>query len=141
GTYRELPACGDAGDGEPCVDTSLLTQFSRLWGATPNGLYGVQGAEGQIAQWDEGALYGAAQIFFFVLAVGAFIATATRSGAINAGIGRLTMKLKGSGTALIVVLMLIFALGGTTYGMWEETLGFFPLLVPLALALGYDRIV
>ena len=37
--------------------------------------------------------------------------------------------------------MLVFALGGTTYGMWEETLGFFALLVPLALALGYDRMV
>ena len=35
----------------------------------------------------------------------------------------------------------IFALGGTSYGMWEETLGFFVLLVPLALALGYDRMV
>lgn len=140
GTYRELPSCGNAAEGEPCVDKSFLTQFNRLWGATPNGLYGVQG-EGQIGQWEEGALYGAAQIFLFVLAVGAFITTATRSGAIHAGIGRLTMKLRGSGTALIVVLMLIFALGGTTYGMWEETLGFFPLLVPLALALGYDRMV
>ena len=35
--------------------------------------------------------------------------------------------------------MCVFALGGTSYGMWEETLGFFVLLVPLALALGYDR--
>jgi uncharacterized ion transporter superfamily protein YfcC len=38
-------------------------------------------------------------------------------------------------------MMGIFALGGTTYGMWEETLGFFALLVPLALALRYDRLV
>ena len=37
--------------------------------------------------------------------------------------------------------MSIFALGGTTYGMWEETLGFFALLVPLVLALNYDRLV
>ena len=37
--------------------------------------------------------------------------------------------------------MSVFALGGTTYGMWEETLGFFVLLVPLVLALGYDRMV
>jgi uncharacterized ion transporter superfamily protein YfcC len=39
------------------------------------------------------------------------------------------------------MLMAVFALGGTSYGMWEETLGFFVLLVPLALALGYDRMV
>ncbi len=37
--------------------------------------------------------------------------------------------------------MTVFALGGTSYGMWEETLGFFVLLVPLALALNYDRMV
>jgi uncharacterized ion transporter superfamily protein YfcC len=37
--------------------------------------------------------------------------------------------------------MVVFALGGTSYGMWEETLGFFVLLVPLSLALGYDRMV
>src|SRR3954466_12346973 len=37
--------------------------------------------------------------------------------------------------------MCVFALGGTSYGMWEETLGFFVLLVPLTLALGYDRLV
>ena len=42
---------------------------------------------------------------------------------------------------LIAILMVVFALGGTTYGMWEETLGFFVLLVPLTLALGYDRMV
>ena len=42
---------------------------------------------------------------------------------------------------LIAILMTVFALGGTSYGMWEETLGFFVLLVPLALALNYDRMV
>lgn len=141
GSYRELASCDTAAEGERCVDKSLRVQFWRLWDATPNGLYGVQNADGQVGQWEEGFLYGAAQIFMFVLAVGAFITTATKSGAIQTGIGRLAMRFKGSGTALIVVLMLIFAVGGTTYGMWEETLGFFPLMVPLALALGYDRIV
>ena len=51
------------------------------------------------------------------------------------------MRFKHSGSILVIVLMSIFALGGTTYGMWEETLGFFALLVPLVLALKYDRIV
>src|SRR5699024_5870218 len=46
-----------------------------------------------------------------------------------------------TGWVLIAVLMLVFGVGGTTYGMWEETLGFFALLVPLSLALGYDRMV
>jgi len=42
---------------------------------------------------------------------------------------------------LVLVLMSVFGLGGTTYGMWEETLGFYALMVPLVLALGYDRVV
>lgn len=37
--------------------------------------------------------------------------------------------------------MLFFGLGGTTYGMWEETMAFFPLLLPIFLAAGYDAVV
>jgi uncharacterized ion transporter superfamily protein YfcC len=141
GTYEELPSCDAAGKDELCVDKGIVDQFNRLWDATPNGLYGIENAEGRVGPDEEGFLYGSAQIFFFVLAVGAFITVAMKTGAIQTGIGRLALRFRGSGYALIVVLMLIFALGGTTYGMWEETLGFFALLVPLSLALGYDRLV
>jgi uncharacterized ion transporter superfamily protein YfcC len=141
GSYQELPACDVAAEGERCVDKSLKAQFGTLWRATPNGLYGIENADGRVGPDEEGFLYGSAQIFLFVLAVGAFVTVAMTTGAIQTGIGRLAMRFKGSGSALIVVLMLIFAVGGTTYGMWEETLGFFALLVPLSLALGYDRIV
>jgi uncharacterized ion transporter superfamily protein YfcC len=141
GSYQELPSCDDAGADERCVDKSVVAQFNTLWDATPNGLYGIEGADARVGPDEEGFLYGSAQIFLFVLAVGAFITMAMKTGAIQTGIGRLALRFRGSGSALIVVLMLIFALGGTTYGMWEETLGFFALLVPLALALGYDRMV
>ena len=75
-----------------------------------------------------------------MLAIGAFISVTMKTGAIQAGIGRLALRFRHSPTILIVVLMSVFALGGTTEGMWEETLGFFALLVPLALALGFDRV-
>src|SRR5207248_1147603 len=90
---------------------------------------------------ERGFLYGSAAIFFFVLAVGAFITVTMKTGAIQTGIGRLAMRFRHSGAVLIALLMGVFALGGTSYGMWEETLGFFVLLVPLTLALGYDRLV
>jgi uncharacterized ion transporter superfamily protein YfcC len=61
--------------------------------------------------------------------------------AIQTGIGRLALRFRHSPAILVAVLMSVFALGGTTYGMWEETLGFFALMVPLTLALGYDRLV
>src|SRR5947207_13698713 len=80
-------------------------------------------------------------IFLFVLAVGAFITVSMKTEAIQTGIGRLALRFRHSGSVLIAILMGVFAVGGTSYGMWEETLGFFVLLVPLALALGYDRLV
>jgi hypothetical protein len=127
--------------GENCVDTALSYRFKQLWNATPNGLYGVEAANGFVGPWEEGFLYGSAAIFFFVLAVGAFITVTMKTQAIQTGIGRLALRYRSSGAILIALLMGVFALGGTSYGMWEETLGFFVLLVPLMLALGFDRMV
>jgi uncharacterized ion transporter superfamily protein YfcC len=127
--------------GLPCVDTSFSFRFKQLWDSPPNGLYGVEGGNGFVGPWEEGVLYGSAAIFLFVLAVGAFITVTMKTEAIQTGIGRLALRFRHSGSVLVAVLMAVFALGGTSYGMWEETLGFFVLLVPLALALGYDRMV
>jgi uncharacterized ion transporter superfamily protein YfcC len=127
--------------GQPCVDTEFTFRFKQLWDATPNGLYGVENSQGFVGPWEEGFLYGSAAIFLFVLAVGAFITVTMKTQAIQTGIGRLALRFRHSGSVLVAILMAIFALGGTSYGMWEETLGFFVLLVPLALALHYDRLV
>jgi uncharacterized ion transporter superfamily protein YfcC len=127
--------------GVNCVDTSFTYRFKQLWDAPPNGLYGVEASNGFVGPWEGGFLYGSAAIFLFVLAVGAFITVTMKTEAIQTGIGRLALRFRASGYVLIAILMSIFAIGGTTYGMWEETLGFFVLLVPLALALHYDRIV
>jgi uncharacterized ion transporter superfamily protein YfcC len=127
--------------GVNCVDTAFTYRFKQLWNAPPNGLYGVEASNGFVGPWEEGFLYGSAAIFFFVLAVGAFITVTMKTEAIQTGIGRLALRFRNSGFVLIALLMTVFALGGTSYGMWEETLGFFVLLVPLALALNYDRMV
>jgi uncharacterized ion transporter superfamily protein YfcC len=142
GTYHKLPDCGSAPPDTLCSDKSLFAQFGILWRATPNGLYGIENTTSRLIGADEeGFLYGSAQIFLFVLAVGAFITIAMKTGAIEAGIGRLAMRFGKRRLLLVLVLMSVFALGGTTYGMWEETLGFYALMVPLVLALGYDRVV
>ena len=108
-------------------------------GVPTDGLYGIENGKGLVSVDNAGYLYGSAQIFLFVLAIGAFISVTMRTGAIQRGIGRLALRFKDRPAALIIVIMLVFAIGGTTEGMWEETLGFFALLVPLALALGFDR--
>jgi uncharacterized ion transporter superfamily protein YfcC len=127
--------------GTLCVDKSFKFRFKQLWNSPPNGLYGVESSQGFVGPWEEGFLYGSAAIFLFVLAVGAFITVTMKTEAIQTGIGRLALRFRHSGSVLIAILMAVFALGGTSYGMWEETLGFFVLLVPLALALSYDRMV
>jgi uncharacterized ion transporter superfamily protein YfcC len=135
------PGAVEPQPGVNCVDQSTSYRFKNLWNAPPNGLYGVEAENGTVGPWETGVLYGSAAIFFFVLAVGAFITVTMKTEAIQTGIGRLALRFRHSGSVLIALLMGIFALGGTTYGMWEETLGFFVLLVPLALALKYDRMV
>jgi uncharacterized ion transporter superfamily protein YfcC len=135
------PGATVAEAGLPCSDTSFTFRFKQLWVSPPNGLYGVENGDGFVGPWEEGFLYGSAAIFLFVLAVGAFITVTMKTGAIQTGIGRLALRFRHSGSVLVAILMVVFALGGTSYGMWEETLGFFVLLVPLALALGYDRMV
>jgi uncharacterized ion transporter superfamily protein YfcC len=141
GSYHELPSCSNAKGDELCVETSFDQRLKQLWIAPPNGLYGIENDRGFVSADETGALYGSAMIFLFVLAVGAFITVTMKTEAIQTGIGRLALRFRHSGSALIAMLMVVFALGGTSYGMWEETLGFFVLLVPLALALGYDRMV
>ena len=141
GSYHELPSCANAKGDELCVETAFDQRFKQLWIAPPNGLYGIENDRGFVSADETGALYGSAMIFLFVLAVGAFITVTMKTGAIQTGIGRLALRFQHSGSVLIAILMGVFALGGTTYGMWEETLGFFVLLVPLTLALGYDRMV
>ena len=66
-----------------------------------------------------------------MLVIGAFITMTMKSGAIAAGIGRVTKALRGREMFLIPVLMVLFALGGTTFGMGEETLGFYPIIIVL----------
>ncbi|HTQ69067.1 MAG TPA: hypothetical protein VMI13_10290 [Solirubrobacteraceae bacterium] len=108
-----------------------------------NGLYGIKEAKGHVAPGGaaEGSLYGAAEVFFFVLAVGAFIAVMLATGALDRGIAKLAYRTRNKGWLLIASIMVVFSLLGSVEGFAEETLAFYGLLVPLLLALGYDRMV
>lgn len=83
----------------------------------------------------------AIDVSLFVLIIGGFIGVVTATGAIDAGIGRAMVRLKGRENWMIPFLMALFALCGTTYGMAEETLAFYVLLIPVMIAAGYDAIV
>lgn len=85
--------------------------------------------------------YDAVDVCVFILMVGGFLGVVMKTGAVDAGVGRIIQRLGGREKWLIPILMLFFGLGGTTYGMWEETMAFYPLLIPVFLAAGYDAVV
>jgi len=121
---------------------SFTDRLMELFLAPVNGLYGVKSAvTGFIGPYESGELFGAAGVFFFVIAIGIFITMAMSTGAIDNGIARVAHRFSTRGAVLIVVLMVLFSIGGTTEGMAEETLGFYALIVPLMLSLGYERMV
>ena len=83
----------------------------------------------------------AIDVALFVLIIGGFLGIVTRTGALQVGIGRLMANMSGHERWSIPILMAVFAAGGTTYGMAEETLAFYALLIPIMLAAGYDSAV
>lgn len=111
GTYQELP-----GDEQ-----------------TPQGLWEVLNAP-------INGFFDAKDIALFVLVIGGFLGVVMKTGAIDAGISRVIKKLKGREQWLIPILMTLFAIGGSTYGMAEETIAFYPILIPVLIAAGYDAL-
>lgn len=83
----------------------------------------------------------AVDVCIFVLILGGFLAIVTKTGALETGIHVLVKKLKGRELILIPILMFIFSIGGTTYGMLEETVGFYVLLAATMMAAGMDPLV
>ena len=83
----------------------------------------------------------AIDICLFVLVLGGFLKVVTHTGALETGIEVLIRKLKGKELVLIPILMFLFSIGGTTYGMLEETVGFYAILSVAMVAAGMDTIV
>lgn len=82
----------------------------------------------------------AVDVAVFVLMIGGFLGVVTKTGAIDAGIARTMRRLQGREKWMIPILMALFAAGGTTYGMAEETLAFYMIVIPIMVAAGYDAV-
>jgi uncharacterized ion transporter superfamily protein YfcC len=127
GTYHEVPS-------HPAhILRDSLT-------APINGLYGIENAKGNINYYNSGTLFGAIDIALFILVIGGFLGVTMKTGAIEAGIGSLVQRMRGRERWMIPVLMSVFALGGTTYGMAEESLAFYALVITVMIAAGYDAL-
>jgi len=106
-----------------------------------NGLYGIENAKGNINYYNKGTLFGAIDVALFILVIGGFLGITMRTGAIQNGIGKLVEKLQGRERWMIPILMIVFAIGGSTFGMAEESLAFYALVITVMIAAGYDALV
>jgi uncharacterized ion transporter superfamily protein YfcC len=127
GTYHEI----EAKPARILVDS--LT-------APINGLFGIEDETGNINYYNSGSLFGAIDVALFILVIGGFIGVTMKTGAIQAGIGSLVRALEGRERLMIPVLMTVFAVGGTTFGMAEESLAFYALVITVMIAAGYDAL-
>jgi len=82
----------------------------------------------------------AIDVCLFVMVLGGFLGIVNKTNAIADGIAVLVKKMGGNELKLIPILMALFALGGTTYGMCEETVGFYALLSATMMAAGFDTL-
>src|SRR3954470_18567154 len=105
-----------------------------------NGMYGIIGGDGSISFYNSGELFGAIDVALFVLVIGGFLGVTMKTGAIQTGISRVVTRLRGREKLLIPILMIVFGLGGTTYGMAEESLAFYVLVITVMIAAGYDAL-
>jgi uncharacterized ion transporter superfamily protein YfcC len=129
GTYEEV----DATPARIVVDSLE---------APINGLYGVEDpATGNVDVFNSGELFGAIDVALFILVIGGFIGITMKTGAIQAGIALLVRRLRGRERMMIPILMTVFAIGGTTFGMAEESLAFYVLIITVMIAAGYDALV
>ena len=86
-------------------------------------------------------LTAAQSIVFFIFIVGGAFNIVNQTGAIEAGISKVALSLKGKEKLLIPIIVFVFSLGGSTIGMAEEAIVFVPIGIALARALGYDAVV
>ena len=80
----------------------------------------------------------AIEVVAFILIVGGSFQVITKTGAITSGMGRVVRRFKNKDILIIPIAMVLFALGGTSFGMAEETLPFFAFFMPIMMAMGFD---
>jgi uncharacterized ion transporter superfamily protein YfcC len=120
-------------DGDIRKPVSIPGTFTRLK-KNPQGFI-------HVLQAPIKGIYDSIDIILFVLIIGGFMYVFNETGAMTKGIAWLSHTMKGREPFLIVILTFILSFFAASYGMGEEALVFYPILVPLFLAAGYDLMV
>jgi uncharacterized ion transporter superfamily protein YfcC len=82
-----------------------------------------------------------AEIVFYIFIIGGAFGVLNRTGSIQAGINLIVQRIGRKKGLIVPILVLVFAIGGGSIGIAEETLIFLPALLMLARSLGYDSLV
>ena len=126
-TFDSLAACEETNGEDGCV----IVDGS-----------GVEGAElYQILIAPILGFEDAIDVCIFIMMLGGLLAVVARTKALETGIKILVQKLHGKEYILIVLLMFIFSILGTTYGFLEESVGFYVLIAATMFAAGLDPLV
>ena len=83
-------------------------------------------------------VYDTIDIILFVFILGGCIGVLNYMGALAAGVAALSRLTHGKEYLLIIILSLLMVAGGTTFGLCEETIALYPILMPVFIAAGYD---
>lgn len=115
---------------------STLVPIPGTFHTVPANMQGI----GDIIMAPVNGFMDAVDIILYTLVIGGFLAIIMKTGAMDAGIGHVVKSLSGKEQLLVPILMLVFAVAGATFGIEEETLPFFPVLIPVFIAAGYDTL-
>ena len=81
------------------------------------------------------------EIVFYIFIIGGAFGVLNRTGVVESGVRALVRRLGRDKALIVPLLTAVFAVGGGTIGIAEETLVFLPALLLLARSLGYDSLV
>ena len=131
GTFRRIPS-----------PLSFEESIQQLVLAPVNGVYGLKNPDSESVDTETlGRMFGQIGVIVFIMSIGAFISVSFATRSLEVAVGSLAHRLRDKGWMLIASVMVLFSLLGSTMGFSVETLGFYPLFIPLMAALGYDRLV
>lgn len=146
GDIRSVPATQEVLD-----DLNIKMDLEKFVDGSIKKPIGIPGTYQRIEQNPQGPLdvimapvigvMDTVDIMVFVLILGGIIGMINKSGAFDAGIAALSKRTKGKEFLLVVFVSALIAVGGTTFGLAEETIALYPILMPIFLASGYDAIV
>lgn len=146
GEVKEMPATQETLD-----KLKIVNEISKFTEGDINKPIAIPGTYEKVEQQPQGivdiilspvnGVYDTIDIILFVFIIGGIIGVLNNIGAFNAGIASLSRITKGREYLLIVFITFLIALGGTTFGLAEETIALYPILVPVFLAANYDVLV